>query len=113
MVSAKDKGLLLYIVEHCIRIETVTGGLTKDEFLKNDDTKELSCFHILQIGELVKRFRPEFLEAYNGMPWKKIKGMRDIIVHGYGSIDFGEVWVIASEEIVPLHNYCQSIIDNN
>lgn len=113
MLSVKEKGLLLYIIEHCERIETITADVSEEDFYKNLDKKELSCFHILQIGELAKGFSQEFLSRNNQMPWKNIKGMRDVIVHGYGKIKEGKIREVVSKEIAPLHNYCQSIIDNN
>ena len=44
------------------------------------------CFNILQIGELAKNFEPSFIIEYNNVPWKQIKGMRDKVAHGYGTI---------------------------
>lgn len=113
MLTTKEKGILLFIIEHCERIEAVNAGINEEDFYNNLDKKELSCFHIIQIGELAKGLSQEFLSKNNKMPWKNIKGMRDVIVHGYGTIKDKEVWEVVSKEIMPLHNYCQEIIDNN
>ena len=47
------------------------------------------------------------------MPWRDIKGMRDIIAHGYGTIDEKTVWNTAINDIKPLHDYCDKIIEEN
>ena len=39
--------------------------------------KDVLCFNLLQIGELAKRFEPNFIKEYGNVPWKNIKGMRD------------------------------------
>ena len=54
-------------------------------------SKEIVSFNVLQIGKLVKTLSPEFLSKYDKMPWKDIKGMRDIIGHGYGTIEWNRV----------------------
>lgn len=47
------------------------------------------------------------------VPWSSIKGMRDIVAHGYGTIDLDRVWQTAFEDIKPLREYCEQIINEN
>lgn len=47
------------------------------------------------------------------MPWKNIKGMRDRVVHGYGTIKMEEVWKTAVRDIKPLREYCEKILEEN
>ena len=111
MLTVREKGLLLNIIKHCNRIERKMENLTKEQFDNNEDTREVICFNLLQIGELAKNFTPEFIKMYGGVPWGKIKGLRDIIAHGYGAIDFEIIWRTASNNVVPLRTYCQSLIE--
>ena len=113
MISVKDRGILLRIIEHCQRIESKTNGLSKEEFKENEDVKDIICFNILQIGELAKNFSEELIERYKNVPWKQIKGMRDRIVHRYDSIDFDRIWLIVVEDIAPLIHYCEEILADN
>ena len=53
------------------------------------------------------------MEEYNKIPWKYIKGMRDIIGNGYGTIDMNRVWVTAKEDIIELRKYCEYILNSN
>ena len=113
MLSVKDKGLLVKIIKHCQRIESKVSGVCKECFEKNEDLKEIVCFNIFQIGELVKHLSKEFTNNYNKMPWSDICGMRDIIVHGYGTVELDQVWQTISEEITPLKEYCDEIVKQN
>jgi uncharacterized protein with HEPN domain len=36
------------------------------------------------------------------MPWKQVKGLRDIIAHHYFDVDAGQIFWILSNEIAPL-----------
>ena len=113
MLTTKEKGLLVNIIKHCKRIEKKIIGVSKDDFFQNDDILEIVCFNIFQIGELTKHFDLTFIKENNQVPWKEIKGMRDIIGHGYGSIEKEEVWKTASFEIKPLREYCETILSND
>lgn len=112
MVNTKEKGILLHIIEHCSRIEETINNVDKKTFDNDKNIKDIVCFNIFQIGELAKHFSDEFVSKYPGVPWKNIKGMRDIIGHGYGTIEWDRVWVTATLDIKPLRVYCQSIIDS-
>lgn len=113
MLTVKEKGIMLYVIKHCKRVEEKTHSITTDEFYANEDIKEIVSFNVLQIGELVKTLSPEFLSKYDKMPWKDIKGMRDWVAHGYGTIDLGKIWKTATEDIKPLREYCEFIIKSN
>ena len=113
MLELKDKGLLLYIIKHCKRVEEKTNEVTIERFYEDDDIKEIICFNVLQIGELVKTLSLELTSKYNKIPWKDIKGMRDRVAHGYGTINLGIVWKTATENIKPLREYCEQIIEEN
>ena len=113
MLNKREKGLLIYIISHCKRIEEKMVSLTKEEFESNQDIKDIICFNIFQIGELIKNFTPEFLLKHNDIPWKQIKGMRDKIGHGYETVSFEKIWFTANNEIKPLHDYCFQILNED
>ena len=113
MVNIKEKTILYNIIKHCKRIEVKISNIDRDIFDKSEDLKEIICFNILQIGELAKGFDKNFLIQYNEVPWKDIKGMRDWVAHGYGTIDWNDVWNTAIKDIAPLRVYCEKILANN
>ena len=106
----KEKTVLFNIIKHCKRVEEKVSSITKAEFDENMDIKEICCFNIFQIGELAKRLSDQFVLKYNKVPWKDIKGNRDVIGHGYGSIDYNDIWNTSTKEIKPLRLYCEEIL---
>ena len=62
---------------------------------------------------LYKNFEPSFVAKYNKVPWRQIKGMRDKVAHGYGTIDMDRVWNTALKDIDPLLGYCKQILEEN
>jgi len=110
MLSVKDKGILLNIIDHCKRIEENLTGLDREKFDKDNNIKDSICFNILQIGELAKHLSDEFSAIFSKVPWRQIKGMRDVIAHGYGTIEWERVYRTATNDIKPLREYCEEII---
>ncbi|MBP5233231.1 MAG: DUF86 domain-containing protein [Planctomycetes bacterium] len=67
---------------------------------------------ILQIGELAKRLSAEFMAAHTEIPWRQIKGMRDIFAHHYGAVDFAFVWETAHADVTELAKTLEEAIAN-
>jgi uncharacterized protein with HEPN domain len=62
-------------------------------------TRSAVLYEIVVIGEGVKRLSPEFRALYPGVPWKRIAGMRDRVVHSFDGIDPRLVWDVADVHI--------------
>lgn len=54
------------------------------------------------IGEAARAVPEDVRSQAPGVPWPKIAGMRNILVHGYFEIDTDLVWQAASREVLEL-----------
>jgi uncharacterized protein with HEPN domain len=82
------------------KIERITSGLDRPAF-EADETKSLSVERLLEImGEATKQVSKEFRAAHPELPWRRMAGMRDILIHSYRIVDPAIVW-IAATEVVP------------
>ena len=73
MVSFKDNGILLNLIDHCIRIEETLVQIDREKFDNDKNIKDIVCFNIFQIGELAKHLSPEFAKIFNFCKILKIK----------------------------------------
>ena len=64
----KEKGILLQIVKRCNRIMDKISAINQEDFIKNEDVKEVICFNLFQIGELANGLSEEFVKEYNEIP---------------------------------------------
>ena len=64
------------------------------------------------IGEATKNLTDEIRNKYKEIPWKLIAGMKDVLTHGYFSVDIKEVWNTAKIDIIPLKNKVEEILRN-
>lgn len=65
---------------------------------------------IIQIGELTTRLTAEYKAQHAEIPWKQIKGMRNIHAHDYERVDFEVMWNALTEEIPALKDSLAKIL---
>jgi uncharacterized protein with HEPN domain len=80
-----------------------------DDFLGSTNGMILldaTCMLLIAIGEGLKNLdkvtEGKLLPTYPSIPWKQVKGLRDIISHHYFDVDPAQVMWIVSKEISPL-----------
>ena len=66
---------------------------------------------VIQIGELVSRLSEETLAAAKHIPWRAIRGMRNIYAHNYEKTKPETVWQTLIEDIPDLKKQLQTILD--
>ena len=76
---------------------------TDFERYKTDISFQYSCsMCIIQIGELVNRVPDETKESSKSIPWRAIRGMRNLHAHDYENVDLEIVWNTLLEDIPAL-----------
>jgi uncharacterized protein with HEPN domain len=71
--------------------------------LDNDRMLFLALVKALEIvGEAAVRLGAETREAYPQIAWSGIIGMRNILVHAYGTIDPAELWKTVQNDLPAL-----------
>ena len=113
MLLTRDKTVIIYIIEHCLRIEEKVKGETFESFETDEDLRDILCFNLLQIGELVKKLPDDLLKKYPEIPWKRVKGERDFIAHGYRYLNNETIWKSSVKEIPLLKQCCQKMLKDN
>ena len=110
-----DRQLIQEIIRCCERILRECDEKTDLSYSLQNNLllQESVLFNLIQIGENVNHLSEEFKEKQSQIPWYQIVGMRNIITHGYGSIDILSVAETVKEDIPVLRAQCEFFLENN
>lgn len=99
----KDPRIFIeHILESISSIEEYTEGKTKGDFLRSRMIQDAVIRRIEVMGEAVKNIPDEIKDKYADVPWRRIAGMRDILIHGYFGVDLELTWKVVEEDIADL-----------
>jgi len=91
-------------------IENFIEGMSFEEFMRDKKTINAVVRSVEVIGEAAKKIPKTLRDKYPDIPWKKMAGMRDKLVHEYFGIDIEIMWKVAKDEIPSLKPSIQNIL---
>jgi len=91
-------------------IENFIEGMNFNDFKNDRKTINAVIRSIEVIGEASKKIPKSIRERHPDIPWKKIAGMRDKLIHEYFGIDLEILWKVAKEEIKKLEPEIKQIL---
>jgi len=95
----------------CIRqIETYTAELSAESFLEDTLVQDAVLRRLQIIGEAVKRLPAEIRDRYPAVPWRRIAGTRDVLVHSYFGVDLELAWSMVKDHLPPLERQIVAIV---
>ena len=91
-------------------IEQFVEGLSLSEFKDDDKTSSAVIRKFEIIGEAAKHVPESLKGAYPDVPWKRMAGMRDRLIHGYFGIDYQLIWDAIQLELPELKPRLKKIL---
>ncbi|HJJ48368.1 MAG TPA: DUF86 domain-containing protein [Methanocorpusculum sp.] len=91
------------IIEQCTNITDCTDTMSYEEFLKNTiyNAAVIRFFEI--IGEASRNIALHDEAAdFPQIPWKKLIGLRNILIHEYPGVDLEMLWYFSKKQIPQL-----------
>jgi uncharacterized protein with HEPN domain len=110
-MKRSDSILLYDILECCERIAVYIKGVSRSAFEENYQLQDALIRKLEVIGEATKGLSSEIIEANPKVPWTKMAGMRDRMVHQYFRVDVDVVWQTVTKDIPKLRSKIQPIYD--
>lgn len=99
-----------HIIDAINSVENFTKGLSKNHFLKSEE-KQYAVMRALEIiGEAAKNVPEKFREKYSNIPWKKISGTRDKLIHLYFGVNLDLIWKVVKEDLPKLKKQVEDIL---
>lgn len=93
------KSFLMDIIDASIKIDRYVKDVSFDEFNENTLIQDAVIINLAIIGEAAKKIPSEIRQLDPDIEWKKIAGLRDILIHSYFRIDVNIIWDIVKNKI--------------
>lgn len=97
----------------CLDIQGFVEGIPLEDFLEDKRSENAVAMSLIAMGEMVTVLHhkyPEYLIKHKHVPWQYMRGMRNIIAHGYFELDFEVVYETAVNSIPELLGQIEDLL---
>jgi len=98
------------ILEAIKQIRSYVEGQDEESFANDRKTQDAVVRNLEIIGEAAKSLPDSFKETASEINWRKITGMRNILVHEYFGINLPIVWDVVQNKLDPLEATCLNLL---
>ncbi len=105
-----DTVYLLHILDAIDLIIQYTKGMSENEFLSNSMAHDAVVRQLEIIGEAARNVSDEFQAKHRQLPWIKMIGIRNKIVHEYFNVNYSIVWDTIKDDLPLLKKSIKKIL---
>jgi uncharacterized protein with HEPN domain len=105
-----DTVYLHHILDAIESIEEYTKGMSENEFLSDSMAHDAVVRQIEIIGEAARNVSDQFQNKYPKLPWAKMIGIRNKIIHEYFNVNFAIVWDTIKDDLPLLKKSIKKIL---
>jgi len=99
------------IVEAIGKIRSYTASLSLQTFSSDVKTFDAVIRNLEIIGEAIKGVPEDVRSRYTDVEWKKIAGLRDILIHEYFGVDVEIIWDIIQNKLPVLERQIKRMLE--
>ena len=106
------KGDQLYLKHILDAIDKVDAYIAvgREVFIASSHWQDAVIRQLEIIREATKRLSKQFCSRHSDVPWRRIAGLRDVLIHDYMGVDINAVWEITQKNLPPLRLQIESIL---
>ena len=111
MSEKRSSALLLYdIFQSVEKIEAFTRGISFDQLMLDERTKDAILRNLQVIGEASKNLPESLIADHPEVDWSGLAGVRDIVTHRYFRVDWHLLWTSIHEELPVLKDQVRDLM---
>jgi uncharacterized protein with HEPN domain len=99
------------ILESIAKIQRYLDGMDQAGFIRDDRTMDAVVRNFGIIGEAASHLPETLLVAHPEIPWSRMKGLRNLVIHEYFGVSPEILWSTAKEDLPPLVGLLQAILN--
>lgn len=100
------------ILKAIAKIEHYVDGMTLTKFKQSELVIDAVVRNFEIIGEASKSIPPSVQRSYPDIPWKEMKGMRDVLIHEYFGVDTKILWHTTKKNLPILQKQLEILLQN-
>lgn len=90
--ALKDEDRIRHMLDAALKAAEFSKGRRRSD-LDQDEKLTLSLVHLLEIlGEAAGKVSEDFRQSHPEIPWNRVTGIRNRLIHGYFDVDLDIVW---------------------
>jgi len=110
-VSKRDHRLFLAdMLEAIEKIERYTHGLSREDLWQDDLVADAVVRNLEVIGEAARHVPEALRAAHPEIDWRRVVGLRNVVVHEYFAIDLDVVWVVIKKHLPQLKRVVRTML---
>jgi uncharacterized protein with HEPN domain len=97
------------IIDSLGKIQSYVQNVTGEQFMKDEKLQDAVIRRFEIVGEAIKNVPRVIKQANKEIPWAKISGFRDFMVHSYFIASLRRVWEVATKDAPAIKESFQKI----
>jgi len=99
------------ILEAIHQIRTYLADQSEESFTKDRKTQDAVIRNLEIIGEAAGKLSEQIQQGEPEIDWRKIKGLRNILIHEYFGINLSIVWDVVQNKLDLLEKVCRRLLE--
>lgn len=109
-MTKADRPLLSDVLDAVAHIRKYVQGQSREDFMTNELVRDAVIRQVQIIGEATRLVSPGLKSRYSQVPWQEIVGLRNRVIHAYGTIMPEIIWEIVENDLEPLRKNIERIL---
>jgi uncharacterized protein with HEPN domain len=99
------------ILEAIVKIQRYTAGTDYKTFRTDERSVDAVVRNLAIIGEAARHIPQEVQDRHPHIPWEKMRGIRNVIIHEYFGVDISILWQTLKEDLPPLVQVLKEVVE--
>jgi uncharacterized protein with HEPN domain len=108
--SGRDLECIGHMLDSIARVRRFVGRRRKPAFVANVLVQDAVIHNIAIVGEAANHLSPGLVAASPSIPWRRIVGMRNLLIHGYFNVDLDVVWRVVTVDLPELEKNLRALL---
>jgi uncharacterized protein len=93
-------------------VAAYTAGMTYEDFVADGRTRDAVVRNLMTMGESVRWIPDVILDQHRQVPWRTLRGVRNVVVHEYFGVDDTILWQTVQSDLPPLVPLLEAVLES-